>query len=69
MFIPKEYTTVVKMPLWWTEGERDVLGYTDAVDTYCCSLYPAWFVYVPRYDYSGYFSPKDLLIQNKKEPA
>jgi hypothetical protein len=50
----------VKMPKWWTESKKDVIGYTDKIDTYCCCLTPSWFVEVPEFDYSGYFNIKDL---------
>ena len=49
----------VIMPEWWTDGKR-VIGHTDGIATYCCSLTPAYFVNVPEYDYSGYFQVSDL---------
>ena len=51
----------VQMPLWWTDG-KEVYGYTDGVDTFCCCTTAAWFVEVPEFDYSGYFNVSDLRV-------
>jgi hypothetical protein len=48
------------MPLWWTDGVKGIIGYTDGIETHCCSLSTSVFVRVPEYDYSGYFFSKDL---------
>jgi len=56
----------VIMPKWWTESEgkidHDVIGYTDNRETYCCELTPSVFVWVPEFDYDGYFRSKDLKV-------
>lgn len=51
----------VKLPAWWAESEN-VIGYTDAVTTYCASPSPCWYVEVPELDYSGYFKISDLEV-------
>ena len=51
----------VKLPLWWSDG-KEITGYTDKVDTYCCCLCPSWFVEVIEFDYQGYFNSKDLTL-------
>lgn len=52
----------VIMPKWWSEPDTNVIGYTDDKPTYCCELSPSVFVWVPKYDYDGYFFKKDLQI-------
>lgn len=54
----------VKMPDWWAETDHDVFGYTDYKETYCCELRPSVYVWVPEYDYDGYFHMKDLEVIN-----
>jgi len=39
-----------------------VIGYTDNVETYCCEMTPSIFVWVPEFDYDGYFHKKDLTV-------
>lgn len=53
--------TRVLTPLWWADGEQHV-GWTDAVDAYCCSAVPCWFVEVPDCEYWGYFRKNDLTV-------
>ena len=60
MKIEKSAVVKVLMPRWWTRTHNDVVGYTDNVDTHCCDITPAVFVWVPEFDYSGYFHKKDL---------
>lgn len=50
---------VVLTPAWWDGGQRHI-GYTDGVDTYCCSATRCWFVRVPSVGYEGYFNVSDL---------
>jgi len=59
-----EISEVVKvyMPNWWSDPEIDVIGYSANKETYCCELSPSVFVWVPKYDYDGYFSKKDLRV-------
>ena len=56
----------VQLPLWFTEGEV-VFGFTDKVNTCCCSAEICWFVEVPEYNYSGYFKVKDLEEVNNEK--
>jgi hypothetical protein len=59
-----EESDVVKvyMPNWWSEPDVNVVGYTDDKGTYCCELSPSVFVWVPEYDYDGYFFKRDLEV-------
>lgn len=61
----------VRLPSWWTEVDFAVFGYTDALDTFCCSAIAAWWVVVggpfqPQseeifdFEYEGYFAKHDL---------
>ena len=52
----------VIMPNWWSDPDINVIGYTDDKPTYCCELSPSVFVWVPKYDYDGYFFKKDLQV-------
>jgi hypothetical protein len=52
----------VIMPDWWSNPDKNIVGYTDDKETYCCELRPAVFVWVPDYDYDGYFYKKDLQV-------
>jgi hypothetical protein len=63
--IPVSKVKKVYMPEWWVQSKRKVIGYSDWVDTRCCALYPSVFVWVPAYDYSGYFQKKDLKLVKK----
>jgi len=56
-----ESAAKVIMPMWWSEKEN-VIGYTDNVETYCCEMTPSIFVWVPEFDYDGYFHKKDLTV-------
>jgi len=56
----------VIMPKWWHEEDKKVIGFTDCINTYCCSSSPSWYVSVPDLDYEGYFNIKDLILQNKE---
>jgi hypothetical protein len=58
--IPKDEAITVLMPDWWTDVDYPVLGFTDDKETYCCEMRPAIFVWVPEFDYDGYFYKKDL---------
>jgi hypothetical protein len=60
MEIPKQDVITVVMPDWWTKVDYPVLGFTDDQETYCCCLNPSIYVWVPEFDYDGYFAKKDL---------
>jgi hypothetical protein len=60
--IPKSKVKKVLMPAWWVGSKKRVIGYTDWKDTHCCDTTPATFVWVPVYDYDGYFHKKDLKL-------
>lgn len=54
----------VILPAWWTEQQTEVIGYTDALTTYCCSAEPCYYVEVPEFNYEGYFKVSDLKVQS-----
>ena len=60
MEIQLDEVITVLMPDWWTDVDYPVLGFTDDMETYCCEMTPSIFVWVPQFDYSGYFHKKDL---------
>ena len=51
----------VLTPPWWDAGKR-YIGFTDAVDSYCCSPAVCWYVVVPLLGYEGYFHRADLVL-------
>jgi hypothetical protein len=59
---PQSKIKKVLMPSWWVKTNRKIIGYSEGVDTHCCSFEPAWYVWVPAYDYDGYFRKKDLKV-------
>lgn len=60
MEIQKNEVITVLMPDWWTDVDYPVLGFTDDKETYCCEMTPSIYVWVPEFDYVGYFHKKDL---------
>jgi len=62
MDIPESEVVKVVMPDWWTESKKKIIGFTDNKETYCCEMTPSLFVWVPKFDYSGYFHVKDLRV-------
>lgn len=62
MGIGESEVVKVIMPKWWTESDKKIIGFTDDKPTYCCEMRPSIFVWVPKYDYAGYFSKKDLQV-------
>ena len=38
------------------------IGTTDAIDTYCCELYPSWYVIFDGDNEGHYFHKKDLEV-------
>ena len=44
--------------------QPDLIGKTDAIDTYCCELFPSWYVVFPEEKpWEGhYFHVKDLEV-------
>lgn len=66
----------VQLPRWWSEQFDDgtAYGYTDAVDTCCCSCQRCWYVeieldpdesYFSDVPYEGYFAVADLIVVNE----
>lgn len=57
-----EFNHEVKVSI---KGFSEYKGYSDLVETYCCSSTPAYYVIFPELPYSGYFNKRD--VQVKKE--
>lgn len=48
------------------EGFRKYRGYSDLIDTYCCSATPFYYVVFPRIGYEGYFNKYDIDVKEEK---
>jgi hypothetical protein len=48
------------------KGFRKYKGYSDLVETYCCSSTPAYYVVFPAIGYEGYFNKWDVRIKGKR---
>ena len=48
------------------EGFRRYKGYSDLVETYCCSATPCYYVVFPTIEYEGYFSMYDVEVKKTK---
>jgi len=67
----------IKLPNFWLtdctkDFKKNYKAISDCIDTYCCCLYPAWFVtvyYRNELFYEGYFQTKDLKVINSKKRA
>ena len=68
MKIDKKYK--IQLPDFWLEDcsihfKRNYKAISDCIDTYCCCLYPAWFItvyYKNELFYEGYFNVRDLKV-------
>ena len=45
-----------------TNGFRRYKGYSDLIETFCCSAMPCYYVVFPAIDYEGYFEKKDVIL-------
>ena len=50
-------------------GFRKYKGYSDLVETFCCSATPCYFVVFPAIGYEGYFQKRDVEVKRKGEDA
>jgi len=48
------------------EGFRKYRGYSDLVETYCCSATPCYYVVFPAIEYEGYFKKYDVEVKKIK---
>ena len=48
-------------------GFRRYKGYSDLVDTYCCSATSCYFVEFPALGYEGYFQKSDVEVKEVKK--
>jgi hypothetical protein len=47
------------------KGFRKYRGYSDLVETYCCSVTPCYYVVFPAIGYEGYFEKWDVEVKRK----
>jgi hypothetical protein len=50
-------------------GLRKYKGYSDLVETYCCSATSCYYVVFPAIGYEGYFQKADVEIKRRDEDA
>ena len=48
------------------EGFMKYKGYSDLIETYCCSATPCYYVIFPQIGYDGYFSKWDVDVKEEK---
>ena len=41
-------------------------GYSDLIETYCCSATPCYYVIFPQIGYEGYFNKYDVDVMEKR---
>ena len=46
-------------------GFKKYRGYSDLVETYCCSATSCYYVVFPSIGYEGYFNKSDVEVKNK----
>jgi len=46
---------------------RKYKGYSDLIETYCCSATPSYYVVFPAIGHEGYFSKYDVVVKEEKE--
>jgi len=49
------------------KGFRKYRGYSDFIETYCCSATPCYYVVFPAIGYEGYFQKWDVEAKKDKE--
>ncbi len=47
-------------------GFRKYKGYSDLIETYCCSPTPCYYVIFPQIGYEGYFNKYDVDVREKR---
>ena len=48
------------------KGFEKYKGYSDLVETYCCSATSCYYVAFPAIVYEGYFNKRDVDVQEKR---
>ncbi|MFB0562969.1 MAG: hypothetical protein ACETWM_17360 [Candidatus Lokiarchaeia archaeon] len=51
------------------KGFRKYKGYSDLVETYCCSATPCYYVIFPAIEYEGYFEKWDIEVKKELNPC
>jgi hypothetical protein len=47
------------------DGFRKYKGFSDLVETHCCSATSCYYVEFPALDYGGYFQKADVEVRSK----
>jgi len=63
MSMSKEFPHNVRVMM---EGFKEYTGYSDLVETFCCSATPCYFVVFPEIGYEGYFVKYDVEVSKTK---
>jgi len=65
--LKKEFPYEVRVK---TKGFRKYRGYSDLIETFCCSATPCYFVVFPGIGYEGYFEKWYVEIKSaNRQPA
>lgn len=48
------------------DGFRKYKGYSNLIETYCCSATPCYYVVFPTIEYEGYFKKNDVEVKKTK---
>ena len=59
-----EFTHEVRVRL---KGFGKYKGYSDLVETYCCSSTSCYYVVFPAIGYEGYFNRSDVEVKKKRD--
>jgi len=49
------------------KGFEKYRGYSDLVETYCCSATSCYYVVFPAIEYEGYFNKWDVDVKEKRD--
>ena len=61
----KQFPQEVKVKV---KGFMKYKGYSDLVETYCCSATPCYYVIFPAINYEGYFEKYDVEVKKELKP-
>ena len=64
--VNKQFNQEVKVKV---RGCRKYKGYSDLVETYCCSATPCYYVIFPAINYEGYFEKWDVEVKKELKPC
>ena len=48
------------------KGFEKYRGYSDLIETYCCSATSCYYVVFPAIEYEGYFNKRDVDVKEKR---